>query len=170
MKSTAAPKKNTESADHTSTVLEGNSGLGDVRIHENVIASLVRKAALGVEGISRLAGNALVDNIAEFVGSRRMQSRAITIDMDDNNRVAIEVKVNIIFGYNIPEVAQAVQKDGGGVGPGTVVEGQGHIFQVPGGDDGAATGSQGLPGGGQQGRQQQKPCQNTDFFHVITVG
>lgn len=110
MKSTAAPKKNTESADHTSTVLEGNSGLGDVRIHENVIASLVRKAALGVEGISRLAGNALVDNIAEFVGSRRMQSRAITIDMDDNNRVAIEVKVNIIFGYNIPEVAQAVQK------------------------------------------------------------
>ena len=39
-----------------------------------------------------------------------MQSRAITIDMDDNNRVAIEVKVNIIFGYNIPEVAQAVQK------------------------------------------------------------
>ena len=110
MKSTAAPKKNTESADHTSTVLEGNSGLGDVRIHENVIASLVRKAALGVEGISRLAGDALVDNIAEFVGSRRMQSRAITIDMDDNNRVAIEVKVNIIFGYNIPEVAQAVQK------------------------------------------------------------
>ncbi len=110
MKSTAASKKNTEPVEHTSAVLEGNSGLGDVRIHENVIASLVRKAALGVEGISRLAGNALVDNIAEFVGSRRMQSRAITIDMDDNNRVAIEVKVNIIFGYNIPEVAQAVQK------------------------------------------------------------
>lgn len=110
MKSTAASKKNTEPVEHTSAVLEENSGLGDVRIHENVIASLVRKAALGVEGISRLAGNALVDNIAEFVGSRRMQSRAITIDMDDNNRVAIEVKVNIIFGYNIPEVAQAVQK------------------------------------------------------------
>ena len=110
MKPTAAAKKNTEPVAHTSAVLEGNSGLGDVRIHENVIASLVRKAALGVEGISRLAGNALVDNIAEFVGSRRMQSRAITIDMDDNNRVAIEVKVNIIFGYNIPEVAQAVQK------------------------------------------------------------
>ena len=110
MKSTTGSKKSVEPVEHASTVLEGNSELGDVRIHENVIASLVRKAALGVEGVSRLAGNALVDNIAEFVGSRRMQSRAIAIDMDDNNRVAIEVKINIIFGYNIPEVAQAVQK------------------------------------------------------------
>ncbi len=106
----AEAKKPVETTEQAATILEGNSELGDVRIHENVIASLVRKAALSVEGVSRLAGNALVDNIAEFVGSRRMQSRAIAIDMAENGRVAIEVKINIIFGYNIPEVAQAMQK------------------------------------------------------------
>ena len=91
-------------------MLESNSELGEVRIHENVISALVRKSALSVEGVSRLAGNALVDNIAEFVGSRRMQSRAISIEMGENNRVSIEVKINILFGFNIPQVSQAVQK------------------------------------------------------------
>ena len=107
---TAAEPKKAEPAERTSTVLESTSELGEVRIHENVISALVRKSALGVEGVSRLAGNALVDNIAEFVGSRRMQSRAISIEMGENNRVSIEVKINILFGFNIPQVSQAVQK------------------------------------------------------------
>lgn len=107
---TAAEPKKVEPAERTSTVLESNSELGEVRIHENVISALVRKSALSVEGVSRLAGNALVDNIAEFVGSRRMQSRAISIEMGENNRVSIEVKINILFGFNIPQVSQAVQK------------------------------------------------------------
>ena len=86
-----------------------SSELGEVKVHENVIASLVRKAALSVEGVSRLAGSSLVDNIAEFVGNRRM-ARAITIEMDDNNRVMLEIKLVLKSGYNIPEVAQQVQK------------------------------------------------------------
>ena len=75
-----------------------------------MIASLVRRAALSVEGVSRLAGSTLVDNIAEIVGSRRMQSRAITIEMADNNRVSIEIKLILKADFNIPEVAAQVQK------------------------------------------------------------
>ena len=86
-----------------------SSELGEVKVHENVIASLVRKAALSVEGVSRLAGSSLVDNIAEFVGNRRM-ARAITIEMDDNNRVMLEIKLVLKSGYNIPEIAPRVQK------------------------------------------------------------
>ena len=41
---------------------------GIVKVHESVIASIIRKAACSVEGVVRLAGNTLVDNIAEFVG------------------------------------------------------------------------------------------------------
>lgn len=81
-----------------------------MKVHENVIASLVRRAALSVEGVSRLAGSTLVDNIAEIVGSRRMQSRAITIEMADNNRVSIEIKLILKADFNIPEVAAQVQK------------------------------------------------------------
>ena len=57
-KKTAAPAA--EAA--ATTVLEG-SEMGEVKIHENVIASLVRRAALSIEGVSRLAGSTLVDNI-----------------------------------------------------------------------------------------------------------
>ena len=101
-KKTAAPAA--EAA--ATTVLEG-SEMGEVKIHENVIASLVRRAALSIEGVSRLAGSTLVDNI---VGSRRMQARAITVDMAENNRVSVEIKLNIKTGYNVPQVATAVQK------------------------------------------------------------
>ena len=75
-----------------------------------MISSLVRQAALSIDGVSRLAGSTLVDNIAEIVGSRRMQSRAITVEMEENNRVAVELKINIKCDFNVPEVAQAVQK------------------------------------------------------------
>ena len=104
-KKTAAPAA--EAA--ATTVLEG-SEMGEVKIHENVIASLVRRAALSVEGVSRLAGNTLVDNIAEIVGSRRMQARSISIDMAENNRVSVELKINLKFGFNVPTVAEQVQK------------------------------------------------------------
>jgi uncharacterized alkaline shock family protein YloU len=84
--------------------------LGDIRIHEGVIASLSRRAALSVAGVSRLAGNALVDNIAEIVGSRRMQSRNITITLGEESNVGIEIKVVLKFGFNIPQVATEIQK------------------------------------------------------------
>ena len=87
-KKTADVKKVTEAAENATTVIEG-SEMGEVKIHENVISSLVRQAALSIDGVSRLAGSTLVDNIAEIVGSRRMQSRAITIEMADNNSVSI---------------------------------------------------------------------------------
>ena len=92
------------------TMMLGDSELGDVKIHDGVIATLTRRAALSVEGVSRLAGNALVDNLAEIVGSRRMQSRAITIAVNENNQVVIEIKLNLKIGYTIPEVAENVQK------------------------------------------------------------
>jgi len=84
------------------------SELGVVKIHENVISSIVRKAALSVDGISRLAGSSFVDNIAEIVGSRKISDRAISIKLDDD-KVEIEIKLNMKFGFKVPEVASEVQ-------------------------------------------------------------
>lgn len=92
------------------TMVLDDTELGDIKIHESVIASLARRAALSVEGVSRLAGSSLVDNIAEMVGSRRMQSRAVTISLGEKNDVSIELKVILSFGCCIPEVASNVQK------------------------------------------------------------
>ncbi len=81
---------------------------GDIRIHERVIITIVRKIAAGTEGVSRISGSSLVDNIAEIVGSKRIQDRAITVQMGDSS-VAVEVAVNLFFGYKLPEVANALQ-------------------------------------------------------------
>ncbi len=88
---------------------EKGTELGLIKIHENVISSLVRKAILSVEGVTRLAGSSFVDNIAEIVGSRKMSDRAISIVLDED-KVEVEVKINVLFGSTIPEVAAAVQK------------------------------------------------------------
>ncbi|WP_176013290.1 Asp23/Gls24 family envelope stress response protein [Victivallis sp. Marseille-Q1083] len=93
-------------------VVEQTSELGSVQIHDNVISSLVRRAALNVEGVSRLAGSTFVDNIAEIVGSRKIQDRAITIIKQEEGapKVAVEVKLNIKIGFKVPVVAEAVQR------------------------------------------------------------
>ena len=98
-KATPSPYNNTN---------DKSNDLGLIRIHENVIASLVRKATCKVEGVTRLAGSSFVDNIGEIVGSRKISDRAISINMGDN-AVEIEVKINIAYGNTIPEVAARVQ-------------------------------------------------------------
>jgi uncharacterized alkaline shock family protein YloU len=37
-----------------------------------------------------------------------MHDRAIAIEIDED-KVAIEIKVNLLFGYNVPEIAAQVQ-------------------------------------------------------------
>lgn len=110
MKNTADAAAEKKEVKGNEAMMLGDSGLGDVKIHDGVIATLTRRAALAIEGVSRLAGNALVDNLAEIVGSRRMQSRAIAISVNDNNQISIEVKLNLKIGYTIPDVAENVQK------------------------------------------------------------
>ena len=39
-----------------------------------------------------------------------MQARSISIDMAENNRVSVELKINLKFGFNVPTVAEQVQK------------------------------------------------------------
>lgn len=103
----AVPEKN--NAEKSATAVLEHDDVGSVKIHENVIAQLVRRAVLDVEGVSRLAGSALVDDIASLVGSRRMQSRAVAVVLGEESTVAIEAKVVLKFGYTIPEVAAKIQ-------------------------------------------------------------
>ena len=85
--------------------------LGDLKIHENVISSIVRRATLAQAGVSRLSGNNFVDTIGEIVGSRRIQDRAILVKLCDDNRIELEIKVVLKFGFIVPEVAAAIQKN-----------------------------------------------------------
>ena len=90
------------------TLPDSSKVKGNIQIHESVITSIVRKVASETEGVSRISGNTLVDNIAEIMGSKRIQDRAITVQMGKSS-VAVEVSVNLYFGYKLPEVAGALQ-------------------------------------------------------------
>lgn len=104
--------KNTESTSNAAVARatvtsDTNSELGLIKIHDNVLAALVSRAVLGVEGVSRLAGSVLIDNLAGMVGSH---SRAIEIIKDGDDKLKIVVKVNILFDTVIPAVAVEIQR------------------------------------------------------------
>ncbi|MBE6405518.1 MAG: Asp23/Gls24 family envelope stress response protein [Lentisphaerae bacterium] len=87
---------------------DGKAG-GSIRVHESVVSSIVRKSVLNTEGVVRFAGNSFVDNIAEFVGSKAMQDRAISVEMGEGS-VAISVQIVVQYGLYIPDVATKVQE------------------------------------------------------------
>lgn len=99
-KEAAAGKKN--------EMKTGGDETGSVKINENVFLTLVRKAALSVNGVTRLAGSTLVDSIAEIIGNRRMHDRAITV-VTENDTVKIDVRVNLAYGARVPDVASEIQ-------------------------------------------------------------
>ena len=102
-----ASKKHTSS---TGPVAEHGNQYGQIKIHEGAIATIVRKAACSVPGVTRITGNSFVDNIAEIVGSKKIQDRSIQIAMN-NSSVAVELSINIQYGVQLPAVAAAVQDD-----------------------------------------------------------
>ncbi len=109
---TVEEKQNNSSAKEEKVIVSPveDQSFGELKIHENVISSLVRHATLAQEGVSRLSGNNFVDTIGEIVGSRRIQDRAIIVKLADDNRIEIEVKVVVKFGYVVPEIATTIQK------------------------------------------------------------
>ena len=97
----AVAKKKTAKPAHENSV-------GAVKVHESVIASIVRKAAMSVEGVLRLGTSSRVDNLAEIVGSKKIQDRAITVEMNENS-VSVEVRVILLYGVLIPQVASELK-------------------------------------------------------------
>ena len=86
-----------------------NAVPGDLVICESAVSSIVRRAVMGVPGVSRFTGSSFVDNIAEIVRSRKMQDRSIVLRFS-GDAVSIEISIYTYFGFSIPEVAAALQK------------------------------------------------------------
>ena len=78
---------------------------GTVRIHENVIATIVRKMACSVKGVSKISGSSFVDNIAEMVGSKKIHDRSIVVEMGESS-VSVEVSINLYYGVSLASAVQ----------------------------------------------------------------
>jgi len=109
MRDMVRKKKAALSSVPASISLENRDNVGLIKIHENVIAFIVRKATCGVDGVLRLAGSPLIDNIAEIVGSRKIFDRSIVVDMQEGGVISVEIRINLAFGVHVPTVAANVQ-------------------------------------------------------------
>ena len=74
-----------------------------------MIATIVRKMACSVKGVSKISGSSFVDNIAEMVGSKKIHDRSIVVEMGESS-VSVEVSINLYYGVSLPQVASAVQE------------------------------------------------------------
>jgi uncharacterized alkaline shock family protein YloU len=110
MKASTDKKKAEKKPEEQVAIIEQSNELGNVQIHDNVISTIVRKTVLTTEGVARLAGSSVVDSIGEVFGSRKISSRAIAIIHEDD-KVTIEIKVNILFGFKIPDVSKTIQTE-----------------------------------------------------------
>ena len=88
--------------------LENANDQGTVKLHEGVIASVVKNAACSVDGVIRLAGSGLADSIADILGTKKKNDSAISIKLNED-KAQIEIFLIVEFGKNIPNVALDVQ-------------------------------------------------------------
>jgi len=96
------PKENTIIA-----VNVGNDDNGVIQVTNNVIASIIKKYVMNIDGVVRTAPQSLADGLASML-SRRSYESSIVIELTDEGAV-ITLALVVRFGACIPEVAKAVQ-------------------------------------------------------------
>ncbi len=85
---------------------EKNTPVGSLRISQDVIATIAGSTTTEIEGVASLA--AFTSNLSGFF-TRRQTVKPISIDLKDDV-AAIDIRVNLRYGANIPDVAQAIQR------------------------------------------------------------
>lgn len=80
---------------------------GNIKISEDVVASIAAIAASETEGVSGLCSG-LGTDIAEFLGKKNL-SKGVKVQFQGDS-VEVEICFLALFGYNICDVAKAVQQ------------------------------------------------------------
>lgn len=83
------------------------SDLGNIRISDEVVKTLAARAAVGVEGVYKLAGG-VVDEVSKMLGKKRL-TNGVKVEVGEKE-CSIELYIIVDYGYKIPEVAEEVQK------------------------------------------------------------
>lgn len=82
--------------------------LGDIKINHNVIASIVRLAALQVSGVAGVGGG-IADGIGELFAKREADHRGVRVSEGSEGSYAIEVRLIVAYGSDIGRTAYEVQ-------------------------------------------------------------
>lgn len=86
--------------------IEGD-GAGFIQIADDVVSSIVGLACTEVEGVARLTGNITRDLVAKL--GKNNLSKGIIVQYEDD-KVKVDVSVEVKFGYNIVDVSKEIQE------------------------------------------------------------
>lgn len=90
-----------------SYVLKEGDGVGTVKVAEEVVAVIAGLAATEVRGVASLAGG-ITNQLVSRKGYKAL-SKGVKIGIE-GKLVAVELTLNLDYGYSIPEVGGAVQQ------------------------------------------------------------
>jgi len=88
--------------------IESITDYGVVKISEKVIMSVVKKAALKVDGVTRLASGSFIDCFSNMISNAKTRDKAVKLDIKGDT-IKVELKISVAYGKNIPELALTVQ-------------------------------------------------------------
>ena len=81
--------------------------VGRVQISDHVVAIISGIAATEVDGVASLVGNVTTELVSRM-GIKNL-SKGVKVRMDGLS-VSVEVTLNLIYGYNVPDVCVKVQE------------------------------------------------------------
>ena len=84
-----------------------NKAVGDVKISEDVLATISAQAAGSVQGVHAMTST-LTSNIKDIIGLKN-GTKGVTVVLEDNNQVTVNLSITISYGYKIQETAKDVQ-------------------------------------------------------------
>ena len=87
--------------------IKGDENLGEVKIADEVVAIIAGLAAMEVDGVSSMAGNAT----RELIGKLGMMSlsKCVKVDVLDGI-VTVSLALNLKYGYSIKDITTKVQE------------------------------------------------------------
>lgn len=87
---------------------EINNEFGAIRIADEVVSTVAGLAAADVEGVASMSGGWSTD-LVEKLG-RKNFGKGIKVEVIDE-QTKIDIFIVVVFGYQIPDVAENVQKE-----------------------------------------------------------
>lgn len=87
--------------------VENMSGLGTVKIADEVVVIIAGLAATEVDGVTSLAGGITNSQVSKISSKNLSKGVRITVSPDD---VKVNLAINIAYGVSIPEISKAVQE------------------------------------------------------------
>ncbi len=87
---------------------EEDAQLGQIQIHNSVMAIIARMAALRVPGVADVVGS-LVGDMAGRIGIKA-QDRGVHVDLADD-QISLNISLSVDYGVFIPKVAWQVQTE-----------------------------------------------------------